>query len=371
VRRRRRLTREDRMPQYHGTVEPGHDGSERIGVLLVNSGSPDSASVRDIRRFLGQLLSDPRVVELPRWLWLPILRGVILPIRPLRSVRKYRALFAAGRSPLLQLSRELRTALESELAARPAAPVSVAIGMLYSNPSVRDAIASLTDAGARRLLVVPLFAQYCGVTTAAVYDKVGSVLAGLRWIPEVRYVADFHDHPDYIDALRASIAAHWAAHGRSNHLLLSWHSIPAAYGDKGDPYPRRCHATAQLLADALNLREGEWSVAFQSRFGGGKWLRPYTGEVLDALPARGVRSVTVACPGFAVDCLETLEEIAITDRARFLAAGGTRFDYVPALNARPGHVTALANLVEAHVRGWSSGDSARGTAAFPRVVSIT
>lgn len=357
------------MPQYHGTVEPGHDTSERIGVLLVNSGSPDSASVRDIRRFLGKLLSDPRVVELPRWLWLPILRGIILPIRPLRSARKYRAIFAAGRSPLLQLSQELRAALESGLAARPAPPLSVAIGMLYSNPSIRDAIASLTDAGARRLLVVPLFAQYCGVTTAAVYDQVARELALLRWIPEVRYVADFHDHPDYIEALRASIAAHWAANGRSGHLLLSWHGIPSAYCDKGDPYLRRCHATAQLLAEALKLRAGEWSVAFQSRFGGGKWLRPYTDEVLDALPARGVRTVTVACPGFAIDCLETLEEIDVEDRARFLDAGGTRFDYVPALNARPEHVLALANLVQHHVRGWGS-DSAARSGAFPRVVSI-
>lgn len=359
------------MSQYHGTVQADHDSSERVGVLLVNSGSPDSASVRDIRRFLGKLLSDPRVVELPRWLWLPILRGIILPLRPLRSAHKYRAIFAAGRSPLLQLSGELRAALEAELATRRTPPVSVAIGMLYSKPSVHDAIVSLTDAGARRLIVVPLFAQYCGVTTAAVYDKVGSVLAALRWVPEVRYVADFHDHPDYIEALRASIAAHWAAHGRSSHLLLSWHGIPSAYCDKGDPYLRRCHATAQLLAVALKLHEGEWSVAFQSRFGGGKWLRPYTEEVLDALPARGVRTVTVACPGFAIDCLETLEEIDVTDRARFLDAGGTRFDYVPALNARPAHVLALANLVQSHARGWSNDSAARSGVAFPRVVSIT
>ncbi|HNR21475.1 MAG TPA: ferrochelatase [Steroidobacteraceae bacterium] len=358
------------MPQYHGTLEPDHDRSARVGVLLVNSGSPDSASVRDIRRFLGRLLSDPRVVELPRWLWLPILHGIILPIRPLRSARKYRAIFAAGRSPLLRLSHELSAALEAELATRPVPPVSVAIGMMYSKPSVRDAITSLTDAGARRLLVVPLFAQYSGVTTAAACDKVASALAALRWVPELRYVADFHDHPDYIEALRASIAAHWAAHGRSGHLLLSWHGIPSAYCEKGDPYLRRCHATAQLLADALKLREGEWSLAFQSRFGGGRWLRPYTDEVLDALPARGVRTVTVACPGFAVDCLETLEEIDVTDRARFLAAGGKRFDYVPALNARPEHVLALANLVQAHVRGWGGEGAVRGAAGFPRVVSI-
>lgn len=354
------------MPQYHGTPGFPHDGSERIGVLLVNSGSPDSASVPDIRRFLARLLSDPRVVELPRWLWLPILHGLILPVRPLRSVRKYREVFAAGRSPLASLSDSLRGALETELARR--MPVSVAVGMLYSSPLVDAAIRQLVESGARRLLVLPLFPQYCGVTTGAAIDAVGRALAALRWAPEVRYLTDYHDDSAYIDALRASIAANWAAHGRTGHLLLSWHGIPGAYCDKGDPYHKRCHTTARMLADALGLHDGEWSVAFQSRFGGGRWLRPYTEEVLESLPARGVHSVTVACPGFAIDCLETLDEIAVEDRDRFLQAGGTRLDYVPALNARPEHVASLARLVVEHTRGWS-GTAARATSAFPRVVA--
>ena len=357
------------MPQYLGTPDLPHDGSERIGVLLVNSGSPDSAAVRDIRGFLGRLLSDPRVVELPRWLWLPILRGIILPVRPLRSARKYREMFAAGRSPLLSLSDTLRQGLEAGLEQRLAAPVSVAIGMLYSSPSVEAAILRLVEAGARRLLVVPLFPQYCGVTTGAVYDAVARVLGRLRWTPELRYIADYHDDPGYIEALRASIAAHWAAHGRTGHLLLSWHGVPSAYCDRGDPYHKRCHATAQRLAAALRLHDGEWSVAFQSRFGGGRWLRPYTEEVLESLPARGVHTVTVACPGFAIDCLETLDEIAVEDRARFLRVGGTRLDYVPALNARPEHVEALGQLVVAHARGWIGGAAARAAGGFPRVVS--
>ncbi len=357
------------MPTFLGRPGFPHDGSERVGVLLVNSGSPDSASVRDIRRFLGELLSDPRVVEMPRWLWLPILRGLILPIRPLRSARKYREVFAAGRSPLLSLSESLREALERELTPQLVAPASVAIGMLYSSPSIESAILGLIDRGARRLLVVPLFPQYCGVTTGAVYDKVADVLGRLRWAPEVRFIADYHDDDGYIEALRASIATHWAAHGRTGHLLLSWHGIPSAYCDKGDPYHKRCHATAQRLADALRLHDGEWSVAFQSRFGGGRWLRPYTDEVLESLPARGVHAVTVACPGFAIDCLETLEEIAVEDRARFLRAGGTRLDYVPALNARPEHVQALGHLVARHTRGWIGTAAARAAGGFPRVVS--
>jgi len=356
------------MPRYHGRADLPHDGSERIGVLLVNSGSPDSASVRDVRRFLGKLLGDPRVVELPRWLWLPILHGAILPLRPLRSAARYREMFAAGRAPLLSLSGELRADLERQLAPRFTAPVSVALGMLYSNPSVRDAMLQLLDQGARRLLVVPLFAQYCGVTSGAVHDHVANVLRTLRWLPEIRFVADYHDHPDYIEALRASIAAHWAANGRTHHLVMSWHGIPAAYCDLGDPYHRRSHATAQRLAVALGLRDGEWSVSFQSRFGGGRWLRPYTIEVLEALPARGVRTVTVVCPGFAIDCLETLEEIDVENRARFLRAGGTRFDYVPALNARPEHVHALGQLALQHTRGWA-GAAGANVSAFPRAVA--
>ncbi len=359
------------MPTFPGTPGFPHDGSERVGVLLVNSGSPDSASVRDIRRFLGELLSDPRVVEMPRWLWLPILRGLILPIRPLRSARKYREMFAAGRSPLLSLSESLREALERELTPQFAAAAPVAIGMLYSSPSIENAILGLIDRGARRLLVVPLFPQYCGVTTGAVYDKVAAVLGKLRWVPEVRFIADYHDDDGYIEALRASIATHWAAHGRTGHLLLSWHGIPSAYCDKGDPYHKRCHATAQRLADALRLHDGEWSVAFQSRFGGGRWLRPYTDEVLESLPARGVHTVTVACPGFAIDCLETLEEIAVEDRARFLRAGGTRLDYVPALNACSGHVQALGSLIARHTLGRTGTAAARQAGDLPRVVAST
>lgn len=358
------------MPKYLGTPGTACDGSEPVGILLVNSGTPDSARVRDIRRFLGKLLGDPRVVELPRWLWLPILHGLILPLRPLRSARKYRDMLAAGRSPLRALSEALRTALEQELVRQSGAPACVEAGMLYSSPSVRDAILRLVERGARRVLVVPLFPQYCGVTTGAVIDAVARVLGSLRSVPEVRFVTDYHDHDDHIEALRASIAAHWAAHGRAGHLLMSWHGVPSAYCAKGDPYHGRCHATAQLLADALGLREGEWSVAFQSRFGGGRWLRPYTADVLEALPSRGVHTATVVCPGFAIDCLETLQEIEVENRARFLRAGGTKLDYVPALNSRPEHVAALARLIGTHARGWVDRAGARPSGSFPRVVSL-
>lgn len=346
------------MPRYLGSADFRHDGAERIGVLLVNSGTPDSPATRDVRRFLANLLSDPRVVEFPRALWLPLLHGVILRTRPFRSARKYRKVWTPEGSPLLKLSESLRDALSNEMAQRVLAPLSIELGMLYAQPTVEQAIKRLIDAGARRLLVLPMFPQYCGASTAAVYDQVGQVLRRLRWIPEVRYIAEYHDEPAYIEALRASIAAHWGAHGRTQHLLFSFHGIPDAYFRKGDPYFCKCQKTARLVADELNLRDGEWSVSFQSKVGPGKWLKPYTDEYLEALPTRGIRSVTVVTPGFAVDCLETLEEIDIDDRKRFMEAGGERFEYVPALNARETHARALAELIARHCAGWTRVDLA-------------
>lgn len=351
------------MPRYVGTPDFDHHDTGRIGVMLVNSGTPDSPSTGDVRRFLGNLLGDPRVVELPRALWLPILHGIILRTRPARSARRYRALWTERGSPLMVLSESLRDTLAGELARRLIAPIAIELAMLYSRPSVPEALARLEAAGARRLLVVPLFPQYCGTTTGAVFDQVNAEIGRRRWLPEVRHVADYHDEPCYVEALRASIAEHWAARGRTQHLVMSFHGIPDAYFRKGDPYFCKCQRTARLVADELNLRDGEWSVSFQSRFGPGRWLQPYTDELLTALPARGVKSVTVACPGFAVDSLETLDEIAVEDRARFLAAGGERFEYVPALNDRREHARALADLVARHCGGWAWADPAQACCA--------
>lgn len=346
------------MPRYLGSPDFRHDGAERIGVLLVNSGTPDSPAIADVRRFLRNLLSDPRVVELPRALWLPILHGIILRTRPFRSARKYRKIWTDKGSPLLALSHDLRDALANEMAQRVLAPISIEIGMLYARPMLDEAIQRLLDSGARRLLVVPLFPQYCGTTTGAVFDHTSAVLRRLRWMPELRFVSEYHDEPSYIEAVRASIESHWARNGRTQHLLMSFHGIPDAYFRNGDPYFCKAHKSARLIADELNLRDDQWSVSFQSRFVGGKWLKPYTADVVRALPSRGVKSVTVVCPGFAVDCLETVEEIEIEARREFLDAGGERFEYVPALNASVGHAKALADVVARHCSGWSRVDLA-------------
>ena len=349
--------------RYVSSPDFQHDSAERIGILLVNSGTPEAPTAGAVRRFLRRFLSDPRVVELPRALWLPVLYGLVLPLRPRRVARKYRKIWSEAGSPLRDLSEQLRTALTGTLAQHVLAPLTVELGMLYSPPSVRAALGRLRASGAQRILVVPLFPQYCGATTGAVYDQVSAELRGWRWLPELRFIAEYHDHPGYIEALRVSVTEHWNRAGRSPHLLMSFHGIPERYFRQGDPYFCKCQKTARLLADELMLRENEWSVAFQSRFGPTGWLKPYTRAVLEGLPARGVRAVTVVCPGFAVDCLETLEEIAIENRAAFHSAGGERFDYVPALNAHASHAQCLTDLIVEHCQGWTHLEHGRAPSA--------
>jgi ferrochelatase len=282
---------------------------------------------------------------LPRLLWLPILYGFVLPFRPRRSARKYRRIWSQSGAPLLALSQHMRTELIGTLAQRMLAPLSIELAMLYgTDPSVPQALARLRESGAQRILVVPLFPQYCGATTGAVYDRVNA---------ELRYVAEYHDYPGYIDALRATVTQQWQTQGKTQHLLISFHGIPERYFHKGDPYFCKCQKTARLLADELMLKDNEWSVSFQSRFGPDGWLKPYTSKVLEEMPARGIRQVTVICPGFAIDCLETLEEIEMENRDRFLAAGGEQFQYVPSLNARPEHARFLADLIARHCQGWT------------------
>jgi len=339
--------------RYISSPDFRHDAAERIGVLLVNTGTPDSLAVRDVRRFLARFLSDPRVIELPRALWLPLLHGLILRTRPRASARKYRRIWRPDGSPLLVESRRLTTELARTLAQRMLAPFSLELAMLYSSPSVPDALERLRASGAQRILVLPLFPQYCGASTGAVYDQVNAELARWRWLPELRFIAEYHDYPGYIDALKSSIEQHWQQHGRTRHLLVSFHGVPERYFQQGDPYFCKCQKTARLLADELMLKEGEWSVAFQSRFGLAKWLQPYTSEVLAQLPARGIDELTVVCPGFALDCLETLEEIELENRDVFQRAGGRRYSYVPALNARPEHARFLADLIAQHCQGWT------------------
>ena len=313
----------------------------KSGVLLVNSGTPASLATRDVRAFLAGLLGDPRVVELPRLLWWPILHGIILRTRPRASAKKYAAIWTPQGSPLALESEGLRRGLEAALPGIP-----VALAMLYTGgATVPQAIAALRAAGVEDIIVLPMFPQYCGASTGAVFDQVSAALRKLRHVPASRFISEYHTHPAYIDALAASVEDHRRSFGASRHLLMSFHGIPERFVAQGDPYRDHCERTASLLAKKLGLAAGAWSLSFQSRFGRARWLQPYTSEVLAALPKRGVDSVSVICPGFAADCLETLEEIGMENRDVFLGAGGKKYDYIPALNARQDHVAALRDVV--------------------------
>lgn len=311
------------------------------GVLLVNLGTPDAPDAASIRRYLREFLSDPRVVEAPRWLWLPVLYGFILPLRPRRLVEAYEKVWTTAGSPLLAITRDQAAALQRALGDQ----VAVEVGMTYGNPSVAQALDALAARGAQRVVVLPLYPQYSATTTAAVFDVVFRSLQQRRVVPELQTVASYHDHPSYIAALADSVRSHWETKGRRAHLLMSFHSIPQRYVDAGDPYRQECERTAQLLAQALALGEGQWSLAYQSRLGREPWLQPYTDVVLPQLAQRGVEDVDAICPGFAADCLETLEEVAIRYRELFLTSGGARFDYIPALNSQPAHIETLATLL--------------------------
>jgi ferrochelatase len=326
-----------------------------IAVLLVNLGTPDAPTTAAVRRYLAQFLSDPRVIETPRWLWWPILHGVILRVRPARSAHAYSSIWTEQGSPLLVYSRELTAKLRDAFAAE---GVRVELAMRYGNPPLDEAITLLQKEGVRRLLVLPLYPQYSAASTGSAFDAATQALQTLRWPPELRFVNDYHDDARYIDALAASVRTYWLKNGRAQKLLLSFHGLPQRCIERGDPYLDQCRATARLLRAELGLSEDECALSFQSRVGREVWIQPYTEELLDHWPGEGIRRIQVLCPGFAADCLETLEEIAIRDRARFLAAGGESLDYIPALNADAAHVDALAALIRRHLQGWPEGTHA-------------
>jgi len=342
--------------RYLGDSGFSHDRGEAVGVLLTNLGTPDDPSPGAVRRFLAEFLSDPRVIEAPRWRWWPILHGVILRIRPRPSAAAYRAVWSEQGSPLLAISRRQAEALSRRLAGAFPAPLRVALGMRYGRPGLTDALEELRGAGCDRLLVLPLYPQYSATTTASTFDAASAALSRWRWLPELRFVSHYHDDPGYVAALAASVREAWTRDGAPDRLLLSFHGIPERYFRAGDPYYCHCQKTARLLRERLGDRLGPervpMTVAFQSRVGREAWLRPYTDEVLREWGREGAGRVDVLCPGFAADCLETLEEIAIRNREDFVAAGGGELRYLPALNDRRDHVDALADLVLERTADW-------------------
>lgn len=336
-------------PSYrHGT--PG-----RIAVLLVNLGTPEAPTARSLRLYLKEFLWDPRVVELPRLLWWPLLNGLILALRPRQSAKKYAQIWTPEGSPLKVHTERQAKLLLGYLGERIKPAPLVEYAMRYGRPSIREALARLKAQSCERLLVLPLYPQYAASTTASVLDAVWAELSATRNVPALRTVKHYHDHPGYIAALAANVLDYWKRNGQPELLVMSFHGLPRFSLDRGDPYHCECQKTARLLASALGLTPDRYRVSFQSRFGRAEWLKPYTAAVLEDLGRQKLKRVDVVCPGFACDCLETLEEIALEGKRTFLNAGGGEFHYIPALNERPEWIAALAQIALENLQGWLEG----------------
>ena len=333
------------------TLHP-HGTAQRTGILLVNLGTPDAPTAQAVRPYLKQFLGDPRVVEIPRLLWWPILNGIILNTRPGKSAKKYASIWLDEGSPLRVYTEQQTAALRARLAELASFAPIVDFAMTYGNPSIADALTRMKRQNCQRILILPMFPQYAASSTAPVFDQVFAALQKMRNQPAIRTVRNFHDDPGYIASLAANVGEYWAAHGRPEVLVMSFHGVPQYAMDKGDPYHCECQKTGRLLAEALGLAPEQYRVSFQSRFGRAEWIKPYTTATLKELGGNKTRRVDVICPGFVADCLETLEEIAMEGREDFLHAGGGEYRYIPCLNARPDWTDALARLALDNLHGW-------------------
>ena len=337
--------------------EPGyrHGSPLRTGVLLCNLGTPEAPTAPALRRYLAEFLSDPRVVEIPRLLWLVILHGIILRVRPAKSAAKYATVWMKEGSPLKVWTERQAKLLQGLLGER-GHQLQVRHAMRYGQPSIASQLDAFKAEGVTRILVLPAYPQYSGATTGSVIDAVARWALQTRHVPELRFINRYHDDPAHIRALADSVRRHWATHGQGDKLVMSFHGMPERTLHLGDPYHCECHKTGRLLAEALGLRQDQYLVSFQSRFGKAKWLEPYTEPTLRQLAAGGLKSVDLVCPGFSADCLETLEEIAQEAKEAFETSGGQRFSYIPCLNDDLQGMRALAELAERHLQGWPTKD---------------
>lgn len=345
------------MAKFQGDKTFFHGKNQSTGVLLVNLGTPDEPTPSAVRKYLAEFLSDSRVIEIPKFLWLPLLHGIILPKRGKASAANYEKVWLEEGSPLLHYSQRQAELLQQEMETRFRGPVHIELAMRYGNPSIKSGLQTLQEKGAHRILVLPLYPQYSATTTATTYDAVLNTFKGWRWVPELRFVGQYHDSPEYIKALAESVKSHRhqldeTGEQRSELLLMSFHGLPKRNLEAGDPYFCQCHKTGRLLAEALDLKNDQWKLTFQSRFGKQEWLKPYTDETLKTLPSEGMKNIDVICPGFPSDCLETLEEIQMENRGYFMEAGGEAYRYIPALNDNPAHIRALADIIQQHSQGW-------------------
>ncbi len=329
-----------------------HGEIPAVGILLAQLGTPEAPTPSALRPYLEQFLSDPRVIELPRLLWWLILHCFVLTRRPRASAKLYANVWTEEGSPLLVTSRRITEAVSRRLRDETGTPNRVTLGMTYGEPSIPKVLGELRAAGCRRVLVFPLYSRYSSSGTGAVFDAVMKELMTWRWVPEVRTLQGYHDEPAYIRALAATVRELWSKEGEPELLVTSYHGIPRRYFENGDPYHCQCHKTSRLLAEELDLPADRFRVTFQSRLGREEWLEPYTGHTLEALARSGTRKVDVICPGFSVDCLETLDEVDRELREIFLEAGGEQFRYIPCLNDRPEHIDLFTRLIHRNLQGW-------------------
>ncbi len=336
-------------PRFAAEPAYSHGQPAKTAIIYCNLGTPQAPTAPALRRYLAEFLSDPRVVEIPRFLWLMILHGIILRVRPAKSAHKYASIWTTEGSPLKVWTEKQSLALQQLFAPH---KVVVRYAMRYGSPAVPQVLDELKAQGVTRVLVLPAYPQYSGTTTASVFDAVYAWGMRTRNLPELRFINHYHDHPGYIEALAEKIRTHWAQHGRAEQLVMSFHGVPERTLLLGDPYHCECHKTARLLAQSLGLSKDEYKVCFQSRFGKAKWLEPYTEPTVRELARQGCRSVQIVCPGFVSDCLETLEEIALEVKAAFLEEGGEQFHYIECINDSPVWLQAMHSLTMTHMSGW-------------------
>lgn len=343
-----------------------HNYQPKVGILLANLGTPDEPTAKALRPYLKQFLSDTRVIEIPRAIWWFILNGIILNTRPKKSAEKYAMVWSKEGSPLLVHGQKQAKLLQGFLSQRIKSPYVVELGMSYGNPSIASAIEKLTAQQCSKILVFPLYPQYAASSTASALDAVWRVLLKTRNVPAIRTIRNYHDHPAYIKALEQSVSEHWSLNGKPEKLVMSFHGVPKFHLLKGDPYHCECLKTARLLAEALELNQDQYAIAFQSRFGRQEWLKPYLANTLETLGKQKIKRIDVICPGFSSDCLETLEEIAMEGKHIFQSNGGGDYQYIPALNERESWIHAMCEIALDNLQGWVSvewdGDNAKNQA---------
>lgn len=344
--------------QFIGQSDFNHRITPKIGVLVTNLGTPAAPTKKALRTYLKQFLSDSRVIEIPKPIWWFILNGIILNTRPAKSAKLYQSIWTERGSPLAWHTADQAQAIEQKLNAMLSntentnTELIVQYAMRYGEPSIKSTLEKMQLEGAEKIIVLPLYPQYAGSSSGSTFDAVTSHLQQSRWVPNFRFINSYHDNPQYIAACANQIQTYWKQHGKAQKLLFSFHGLPKFHLEKGDPYFCQCHKTVKLLAEALKLKETDYLITFQSRFGRTEWLKPYTDATLKTLPEQGVKKLDIFCPGFSADCLETLEEIAVENKKYFMDAGGEEYRYIPALNTAPEHIHALSNIIYQNISDW-------------------